>query len=102
MKHSWQTESSKRWLEFETIRATLENYVKNELFHNLKFISSPTLIHFSTQSKSLCQVVCKHMNVHPNGQEGFWLNYSSIIEEKISQKRSDVSNLMKKTFKGTS
>ena len=99
-EHLWHTKNSKKWLEYEKIRATLENYVKTDLYHNLKFISSPMLIQYSTHSKSLCQVVCKHMNVHPIGQETFWLTYSGVLENKLNQKRSDVSNLTKKTFKG--
>ena len=82
-KHMWQTKQSKRWFDFEKIKATLENYVKYELFHNLKFISCPLLMHYSNEPKSLCQVVCKKMNVEHKDQEGFWHTYSHVIEKKI-------------------
>src|SRR5688572_19978574 len=58
-KHSWQTEHSKQWFEKERIRVRLEDYVKDELFHSIKFISSPIVMQFSLQPKSLCQLVCK-------------------------------------------
>jgi hypothetical protein len=99
-KHSWLTENSQRWFQFEKIKATLEIYVKDELFHTLKFVSSPILMQYSSESRSLCQVVCTKMSVEPKDKEGFWLMYSNIIEKRLNQKRSDVSNLMKKAFKG--
>jgi hypothetical protein len=99
-KHSWLTKNSQRWFQFEKIKATLEIYVKDELFHTLKFISSPVLMQYSSELRSLCQVVCKKMNIEPEDKEGFWLMYSNIIEKRLNQKRLDVSNLMKKAFKG--
>jgi hypothetical protein len=99
-KHSWQTTDSKKYFEHEKIRTRLENYVKDNLFHTLKFVSSPAVVQYSIGRKSLCQVVCKHMNVVQSEQQVFWGQYSKVIEKKLNQKRSDVSNIMKKEFKG--
>jgi hypothetical protein len=80
-KHSWTTANSQRWFQFEKVRATLEIYVKDELFCTLKFVSSPVLMQYSSESRSLCQVVCKKMNVEPEDKEGFWSMYSNIIKK---------------------
>jgi hypothetical protein len=98
-KHILAMDDSKRQMEYEKMNSMVENYVKTELFHVLKFVSSPSLIQFSSAPKSLCQVVCKKFNVYQHNQETFWMMYSNLIEKKLNQKRSDISNLMKKAFK---
>jgi hypothetical protein len=97
---SWSTDERKRHMEYDRMKAMVKGYVKTELFHVLKFVSSPSLIQFSSAPKSLCQVVCKKFNVSPHNQESFWNNYGNLIEKTLNRKRSDVSNLMKKAFKG--
>jgi hypothetical protein len=100
--HIWSTDDSKRHMEYETMKTMVENYVKTELFHVLAFVSSPSLMQFSSAPKSLCQVVCKKFNLHQHThQETFWMRYSYLIAKKLNQKRSDISNVMKKAFKGT-
>ena len=82
-----------------TIRI-LDQYVKNDLFHMIVFISSPALTAFSRNAQLLCQVVCNYLNISPNEHECFWMLYAKFVEQKLNQKRSDVSNAIKTTFKG--
>ena len=78
----------------------LEHLVKTDLFHKIVFILSPTMIEFSSDTLSLCQYVCNNLGIPKRDQKQFWSNYSKHVEKKLNQKRADVSNAMKKTFKG--
>jgi len=80
----------------------LECYVKNNLFHSLKFISSPEMIMFSKDSRSLCQVVCALFNVPKGQQMSFWSMNSKYIPKFLNKKRADVCNGLKKQFQGKS
>ena len=76
----------------------IERYVKNDLFHRLKFISSPEMVMYSKDSRSLCQVACNKFNVDKQDQIRFWAMYSKYIPKFLNKKRSDVSNGVKKQF----
>ena len=78
----------------------MEQYVKNDLFYRLKFISSPEMMLFSWQAQSICQVVCNKFNVPRNEHVRFWSMYSKTLIQKLNKKRSDVSNAMKRAFQG--
>ena len=55
---------------------------------------------FSWEAQSICQVICTKFNVPENGCVSFWSQYSKAIIQKLNKKRSDVSNAMRKAFKG--
>ena len=76
----------------------LERYVKGTLFHRLKFISSPEMIMFSKDSRSLCQLVCTMFNVTCAYQIAFWNANSKFIPRFLNKKHADVCNRMKKQF----
>ena len=78
----------------------IERYVKNDLFHQLKFISSPEMVMYSNDSRSLCQVACTKFNVDKPSQSGFWARYAKYIPKFLNKKRADVSNGVKKQFQG--
>ena len=78
----------------------IEQYVKNNLFLKLKFISSPEMVMYSKDSRSLCQVACTKFNVDKPSQSGFWAMYAKYIPKFLNKKRADVSNGVKKQFQG--
>ena len=77
----------------------IERYVKNNLFYKLKFISSPEMVMYSKDSRSLCQVACTKFNVAKQYQSGFWDRYTKYIPKFLNKKHADVSNGVKNNFK---
>ena len=63
----------------------IEQYAKNNLFHSLKFISSPEMVMYSKDSKSLCQVACSKFNVAKQYQSSFWTMYSKYIPKFLGK-----------------
>ena len=57
----------------------LEHYVKNTLFYRLKFISSPEMIMFNKDSRSLCHVVCSLFNAAGTYQMSFGVLTASLF-----------------------
>ena len=98
--NEWSVYQNKVFLDHERTLILLDKYVKNEMFHQLKFISCPEMMIFSWEAQSICQVVCTKFNVPKNGRVSFWSQYSKTIIQKLNKKRSDVSNAMRKAFKG--
>lgn len=96
----WPSPSSQSYFDNEKTMVMLERFIRNELFHRLKFISSPEMIAFSWESKSLCQIVCNKFQVNKIEQTRFWSVYSKFISQKLNKKRSEISNIMRKAFKG--
>ena len=78
----------------------LERYVKNTLFYRMKFISSPEMIMFSKDSRSLCQVVCSLFNAAGTYQMSFWSTYSKFIPRFLNKKHADVCNGLTKAVLG--
>ena len=98
--NEWSVYQNKVFLDHERTLILLDKYVKNEMFHQLKFISCPEMMIFSWEAQSICQVVCTKFNVPKNGRVSFWLQYSKTIIQKLNKMRSDVSHAMRKAFKG--
>ena len=46
------------FLDYEKTVVMIEQFVKGDFFHQLKFISSPEMIEFSWDKNSICQIVC--------------------------------------------
>ena len=74
--NEWSVYQNKLFLDHERALNLLDKYVKNEMFHQLNFISCPEMMIFSWEAQSICQVVCTKSNVPKNGRVSFWLQYS--------------------------
>ena len=98
--NKWPVYQNKVFLDHERTLILLDKYVKNEMFHQLKFILHPEMMIFSWEVQSICQVICTKFNVPKNGCVSFWSQYSKAIIQKLNKKRLDVSNAMRKAFKG--
>ncbi|HEY9298456.1 MAG TPA: hypothetical protein VIQ31_19285, partial [Phormidium sp.] len=101
VSQNWASAQPENIFNHERTMIMLDQLVKTDLFHKIVFISAPKLIEFSSDTFSLCQYVCNHLGIPSNDQRQFWRNYAKHVEKKLNQKRADVSNAMKKTFKGT-
>ena len=99
LQTNWPSVKSNAHKDHENTMTNLEQYVKNELFHCLKFISSPEMIAFSWDAKSLCQLFCAEFKVSKFEQTGWWSLYHERISQKLNKKRSEVSNAMQNVFK---
>ena len=78
----------------------IEQCVKGDLFHKLKFISSQEMMMYSQNPRLLCHLFCTKFNVQGTNQGIFWSTYSKVIIKVLSKKRLDVTNAMKQAFKG--
>ena len=96
----WPSMDSCFYLDQNKTVAMIEQYVRNKMFKKLKFISDPTMIAFSWEKNSLCQTVCTKFKVARLEQTMFWSYYQNTINQKLNKKRSEVSNAMRKSFKG--
>ena len=96
----WSAYQNKVFLDHERTLILIDQYVKNDMFHQLKFILRPEMMIFSWEAKSICQIICTKFNVPKNGSINFWSTYSKHIIQKLNKKRFDVSIAMKKSFKG--
>ena len=72
---SWPTLDEKTYMEKEATISQIEQYVKNNLFHRLKFISAPEMMDFLRHPRLLTQVACSHFNVPKDYQHWFWAQY---------------------------
>ena len=100
VSQSWSAMQPTTYFDHEKMLRALDHFIKNEIFHKIVFILSPSFIAFSRESQSLCQVVCLHLNIPSHEQESFWMINARYVEKTLNQKRSDVSNAMKKSFLG--
>ena len=64
----------------------IEQYVKGDLFHKLKFISSPEMMMYSQNLKLLCHHFCTWFNVQGTNQGIFWCTYSKVIFKVLNKK----------------
>jgi hypothetical protein len=99
---NWSSSASNSFFDHEKTLVMVEQFVRMEIFHRLKFISSPEMIAFSWSPQSLCQIVCKKFQVDRMEQTRFWSIYSKLISQKLNKKRSEISNIMHKSFKSKS
>lgn len=96
---SWALQQPTMHFNHEQTLSALDTYVKKTMFHKISFISSPSVMAFKTE-ESVCKVICDYFNVPTNERERFWMIYAKFVERKLNQKRSNVSNGMKKSFLG--
>ena len=97
---NWPSLHEKVMFDNEATLNMIERFVKNDIFHSLKFISSPEMMMFSKDARSLCQFTCTKFNVTKEYQSNFWSMYSKYIPKFLNKKRADVSNALKKHFQG--
>ena len=96
---AWSQAQSRAVIDHENTVSLIDKYVKDKLFHMLKFISSPDLILFSYDDRSLCQLVCRNFSVDQSQQILFWNGFSKYVGLNLNKKRTEVSNAMKKLLK---
>ena len=96
----WPTLDSCFYLDQTKTVTMIEQYVKTDLFHKLKFISSPNMLAFSWDKKSICQLICEKFKVARMEQTIFWSYYQNSINQKLNKKRAEVLNAMRRAFKG--
>lgn len=84
--NKWSVYQNKVFLDHERTLILLDKYVKNEMFHQLKFILHPEMMIFSWEAQSICQVICTKFNVPKNGHVSFWSQYSKAIIPKLNKK----------------
>ena len=82
----WPSTDSCIYLDQNKTVAMIEQYVRNKMFKKLKFISDPTMIAFSWEKNSLCQMVCTKFKVARLEQTMFWLYYQNTINQKLNKK----------------
>src|SRR5690348_2619072 len=90
--NNWTSLLEKVTLANDATINMLEWYVKNTMFYRMKFISSPEMIMFNKDSKSLCQVVCSLFNAAGTYQLNFSSTYSKFIPRFLNKKHADVCN----------
>ena len=96
----WPTSDSCFYLDQAKTVTMIGQYVKTDSFHELKFISSPDMLAFSWEKKSICQLICEKFKVDRMEQTIFWSYYQNTINQKLNKKRAEVSNAMRKAYKG--
>lgn len=96
----WSATQPSPLFNHERMLLMLDKHVKSEMFHLISFISSPKEMAFTSDENSICQYLCNFFNVPHPERDHFWMIYAKHVEKKLNQKRSDVSNAMKKTFLG--
>lgn len=96
--NNWTSLHEKITMHNDATVNMLEHYVKNNLFHRLKFISSPEMVMFSRDSRSLCQHVCSLFQAIGAYQITFWNTNSIFIPRFLNKKQGDVCNALKKQF----
>ena len=75
----------------------IDGYVKEHLFKKVKFFNLEMMC-FSTHGNSICQMVCKALNIIESEKEVFWTNYSGCVKKSIKVARNDAVAAMKLAF----
>lgn len=99
ISQNWISIASNSFFDHKKTMVMVEQFVHMEIFYWLKFISSLEMIAFSWSPQSLCQIVCQKFQVDKMEQTRFWLLYSKLISQKLNKKRSEISNIMLKSFR---
>ena len=80
----------------------IDCFVKETLFKKVKFFNLEMMC-YTTKVNSICQMVCKALNIIENDKETFWRTYCKCIKNSIKFARNDAGAAMKLAFfKGTS
>ena len=79
-------------------RKRIDSFVKDQLFRDLKFIPSGQMMLFSTNKRSLCQLVCTALNIAPTEQQKYWDTYYRCVEKSLNTARNDSVAAVKKSF----
>ena len=90
-------------IDFKVYEQRVRDMVKKIIFPKLKFITSDTMLAFSTKNKSLCQIICQEFHItSSNEQQWFWVEkqINNVVLKTILKKRSDATANLKKGFMG--
>ena len=79
-------------------RKKIDIFVKEELFCVLKFIPSGKMMLYSSNKRSMCQMVCKALNVPLEQHQFYWEKYYRCAEKSLNAARNDSVAAIKKLF----
>ena len=103
------TTASQSWILCEKNHKTaveqesdLQRFVKNTSFANLKMITNSEMMFCNPNEKSFCQLTCAKMHVAPDCKQKWWNSNVRVINKAINDRKSDVTQAMKKEFMGES
>ena len=89
--------------EIHVLIKRVQDWTKHNLFSKIKFIQNDDMLQFSTNEKSICQIVCRAHNViDARKQKWFWQDHGIGKEVRcaIKIKRSDATTAIKNGFMG--
>ena len=53
---------------------------------------------YSSNKRTICQLVCKALNVPPEQHQSYWETYYRCVEKSLNAARNDAVAAMKKAF----
>ena len=75
----------------------IDYFVKEYLFKKVKFFNNEMMC-FSTNVNTICQMVCKALNIGEADRETFWATYCGCVKKAIKVARNDAVAAMKLAF----
>lgn len=100
---------SKTWFEACQRNGRMDNeamlakdisaYVRYELFPKLKFIMNSKQLNYSSETTSICGLICTAMGlVEEKAAVSWWERYKDMIADVLNAKRADVTGALKRAF----
>jgi hypothetical protein len=80
---------------------TMEFKLKGDVFRKLKFITNNAMMEFSINPHSLCQYICKQMNITGHQQGPFWTLIKDTVKRMIERQQTTATLGCKRAFIGT-
>jgi hypothetical protein len=81
-------------------RASLQEYVRHDLFPKWKFFTSKKQIIYSKKKGGIVLKICNDLSVRKKHRQMWWDKNSKVITESLNRKRNDVTTYIKKMFTG--
>ena len=75
----------------------IDCFVKEHLFKKVKFFNNEMMC-YSENVSSICQKVCKALNIAETDKETFWSTYFACVKKAIKVARNDAVAAMKLSF----
>ena len=75
----------------------IDSFVKEHLFKRVKSFNNDMMC-YSTNVNTICQKVCKALNIVETDRETFWKNYCGCVKKAIKVARNDAVAAMKLAF----
>jgi hypothetical protein len=74
-------------------------FVKDTLFHTIKFLSSEKEMHY--EYAHFADPIMKHMGVNKDERERWWEENKQDAKKAMAERRASITGAMKQTVKGT-